>query len=80
MGYLVFTRNMTCGFKVKREGFFEKAFRVDVKVDVYFSGIWNLRGGEEQMDIIIEKGSLQYLNDCEEALLDSELGRQYFFQ
>lgn len=45
MGYLVFMRNMTCGFKVKREGFFEKAFRVDVKVDVYFSGIWNLSGG-----------------------------------
>ncbi len=30
------------------------------------------------MDIIIEKGSLEYLNDCEEALLDSELGRRYF--
>lgn len=71
-------RNVTCGFKVKCEGFFEKAFGVNVRVDVYFPGIWNLRGGEEQMDMIIEKGSLQYLNDCEEALLDSELGRQYF--
>lgn len=30
------------------------------------------------MDITIEKGALQYLNDCEEALLDSELGRRYF--
>ncbi len=30
------------------------------------------------MDIRITKGSLEYLNDCEEALLDSELGRKYF--
>lgn len=30
------------------------------------------------MDIIIEKGALQYLDDCEEALLNSELGRKYF--
>lgn len=30
------------------------------------------------MDIIIEKGSLEYLGDCEYALLNSELGRQYF--
>lgn len=30
------------------------------------------------MEIIIEKGSLQHLNDCEEALLNSELGRRYF--
>lgn len=30
------------------------------------------------MDISIEKGSLEYINDCEEALLNSELGRTYF--
>jgi len=30
------------------------------------------------MDIIIEKGSPEYINDCEEALLNSELGRMYF--
>ncbi|SHJ33058.1 GNAT family N-acetyltransferase [Lutispora thermophila] len=30
------------------------------------------------MDISIEKGSLEYINDCEEALLNSELGRIYF--
>lgn len=30
------------------------------------------------MDIRIEKGSLEYLNDCEETLLNSELGRKYF--
>lgn len=30
------------------------------------------------MDIRIEKGSVEYLNDCEEALLNSELGRRYF--
>ena len=30
------------------------------------------------MDIRIEKGTRQYLNDCEEALLKSELGRKYF--
>ena len=30
------------------------------------------------MDIRIEKGTRQYLNDCEEALLNSELGRKYF--
>lgn len=30
------------------------------------------------MNITIEKGTLLYLNDCEEALLTSELGRKYF--
>ena len=30
------------------------------------------------MDIIIRKGTLQHLSDCEQALLDSELGRRYF--
>jgi len=30
------------------------------------------------MDIRIEKGSLQYLSDCEDALLNSELGKKYF--
>jgi len=30
------------------------------------------------MDIRIKKGSLEYLNDCEEALLNSELGKRYF--
>ena len=30
------------------------------------------------MDITIEKGSLEYINDCEEALLNSELGRTSF--
>jgi len=30
------------------------------------------------MNIRIEKGSMKYLSDCEEALLDSELGRKYF--
>lgn len=30
------------------------------------------------MDIRCEKGSLKYLNHCEEALLNSELGRRYF--
>ncbi|MGL5436684.1 MAG: GNAT family N-acetyltransferase [Lachnospiraceae bacterium] len=30
------------------------------------------------MDIIIEKGNLEYLIDCEETLLNSELGRKYF--
>ena len=30
------------------------------------------------MDIKIEKGSLKYLDDCEEALLNSELGNRYF--
>jgi len=30
------------------------------------------------MDICIKKGTLEYLNDCEEALINSELGRKYF--
>lgn len=30
------------------------------------------------MDISIEKGSMKYIKDCEEALLNSELGRIYF--
>ncbi len=30
------------------------------------------------MDIRVEKGNLQYLNDCEEALVYSELGVKYF--
>ena len=30
------------------------------------------------MDIKIKKGSLKYLDDCEEALLNSELGNRYF--
>ncbi len=30
------------------------------------------------MDIRFENGSLKYLDDCEEALLNSELGRKYF--
>lgn len=32
----------------------------------------------ESMDINIEKGSLKYLSECEDALLKSELGRRYF--
>lgn len=30
------------------------------------------------MAISIEKGSMEYINDCEDALLNSELGRTYF--
>lgn len=30
------------------------------------------------MDICFKKGTLEYLNDCEEALINSELGRRYF--
>lgn len=30
------------------------------------------------MDIYFKKGTLEYLNDCEEALINSELGRKYF--
>lgn len=30
------------------------------------------------MNIVIEKGSMEYLNDCEEALLHSALGENYF--
>lgn len=30
------------------------------------------------MEITIKKGSLEYLNDCEDTLLNSELGRKYF--
>jgi len=30
------------------------------------------------MDIRIKKGSQEYISDCEEALLNSELGRRYF--
>ena len=30
------------------------------------------------MEIIIEKGSFEHLNDCEEALINSELGIRYF--
>ena len=30
------------------------------------------------MDIKIEKGTMQYRKDCEEALLNSELGKRYF--
>ena len=33
---------------------------------------------DDTMDIKIEKGSLKYLSDCEDALLNSELGRTYF--
>ena len=29
-------------------------------------------------DISIEKGSLEHLNDCEDALINSELGKKYF--
>jgi ribosomal protein S18 acetylase RimI-like enzyme len=31
-----------------------------------------------KMDII--KGSIEYINDCEEALVNSELGKRYFLQ
>ncbi|MGH4123836.1 MAG: GNAT family N-acetyltransferase [Clostridium sp.] len=30
------------------------------------------------MEITILKGSMDYINDCEEALLNSELGKKYF--
>jgi len=30
------------------------------------------------MDIQIEKGNIKYLSDCEEALINSELGNKYF--
>ena len=30
------------------------------------------------MNITIHKGSLQYLHDCKQALVNSELGRKYF--
>ena len=32
------------------------------------------------MEITIVKGSMDYINDCEEALVNSELGRRYFSQ
>jgi hypothetical protein len=31
----------------------------------------------ESRELIIKKGSVEYLNDCEEALLNSELGKRY---
>jgi len=30
------------------------------------------------MDITVIKGSINYINDCEDALVNSELGRRYF--
>ncbi|MDF2881790.1 MAG: GCN5-like N-acetyltransferase [Clostridiaceae bacterium] len=30
------------------------------------------------MDITIVKGSIDYINDCEDALVNSELGARYF--
>lgn len=30
------------------------------------------------MDITIIKGSFNYINDCEDALVNSELGKRYF--
>ena len=30
------------------------------------------------MNISIEKGTIEHLRDCEEALVNSELGRRYF--
>lgn len=30
------------------------------------------------MDIMVVKGSMDYINDCEEALVNSELGKRYF--
>jgi ribosomal protein S18 acetylase RimI-like enzyme len=30
------------------------------------------------MEITVAKGDIRYRNDCEEALVDSELGRRYF--
>lgn len=30
------------------------------------------------MDITIEKGCIEYLSDCEESLVNSELGKRYF--
>lgn len=30
------------------------------------------------MDITVIKGSINYINDCEDALLNSELGKRYF--
>jgi ribosomal protein S18 acetylase RimI-like enzyme len=32
------------------------------------------------MEITIEKGSMDYINDCEDALVNSELGIRYFSQ
>lgn len=32
------------------------------------------------MEISIVKGSIEYINDCEDALVNSELGRRYFSQ
>jgi len=33
---------------------------------------------KETMNIRIEKGDIEFLNDCKEALVNSELGRRYF--
>ena len=30
------------------------------------------------MDITVIKGSIDYINDCENALLNSEVGKRYF--
>lgn len=43
---------------------------------VKISYVYFVRG--RQMEIVIQKGTLQYLNDCEEILLNSQLGRKYF--
>jgi ribosomal protein S18 acetylase RimI-like enzyme len=32
------------------------------------------------MEVNIIKGSIEYMNDCEDALVNSELGRRYFSQ
>jgi hypothetical protein len=32
------------------------------------------------MKITIIKGSIEYINDCEDALVNSELGKRYFSQ
>ena len=33
---------------------------------------------KENMEVKIEKGKIEYLADCKEALVNSELGRRYF--
>lgn len=32
------------------------------------------------MEITVVKGSISYINDCEDALLNSELGKRYFLE
>lgn len=30
------------------------------------------------MDVVITRGTIKYISDCEEALIESELGKRYF--